>query len=112
MWTAWQYRAVWSNLYDQCDQQTQTKLDYHLDLLKEKGIFARRPISAHLDEGIFELRANRARMLFYFGSAREIVFVHCIFKKTRKVPRDDIEQAKRVRSEIQRIREKPNALPN
>ena|ERR1700734_2791118 len=112
MWTAWQYRQVWSNLYDKCDEATQLKLDIHLSLLKEKGNLSRRPISALLDDGIFELRAKSARMLFYFGIMRTIVFVHCLFKDTRVVPREDIKLAQRRRSEIQRTKERLNALPN
>lgn len=112
MWTAWQYRQVWDDLYGRCDEDTQTMLDYRLDLLKEKGNQSRRPISALLDDGIFELRAKSARMLFCFGDTRRIIFVHCVFKTTSRVPREDMELAKRRRSEIQRTREKLNALPN
>jgi len=112
MWTAWQYRQVWDDLYGQCDEDTQTMLDYRLDLLKEKGNQSRRPISAPLHDGIFELRAKSARMLFYFGITRTIIFVHCLFKDVRAVPREDIKLAQRRRSEIQRTREKLNALPN
>jgi phage-related protein len=112
MWTACQYRQVWDDLYGQCNESTQIMLDYRLDLLKEKGNLARRPISAHLDDGIFELRAKSARMLFYFGIAKTIVFIHCLFKDSRAVPREDIKLAQRRRSEIQRTREKLNALPN
>jgi phage-related protein len=112
MWTAWQYRQVWDDLYGQCDEDTRIMLDYRLDFLKEKGNQSRRPISALLDDGIFELRAKSARMLFYFGDARRIIFAHCIFKTTSKVPRGDIELAQRRRSEIKRTKEKLNALPN
>lgn len=112
MWTAWQYRQVWDVLYGQCDESTQIMLDYRLDLLKEKGNQARRPISAHLDGGIFELRAKSARMLFYFGATRTIVFVHCFIKDTRTVARQDIGIAQDRRTEIQRAGIKLNALPN
>ena len=112
MWIAWQYRQVWDDLYARCDEATRIMLDYRLDLLTEKGNLARRPISAHLDDGIFELRAKSARMLFYFGETRAIVFAHCIFKSTAKIPREDIKLAQRRRSEIRNTREKLNALPN
>lgn len=112
MWIAWQYRQVWDSLYVQCDEDTQTMLDYRLDLLKEKGNQSRRPISALLDDGIFELRAKSARMLFYFGKERKIIFVHCFFKSTNVVPRSDIQTAQNRRAEIKRMGIKLNALPN
>jgi phage-related protein len=112
MWTAWQYRQVWSDLYDKCDEVTQLKLDVHLNLLREKGNLSRRPISAHLHDRIFELRAKSARMLFYFEKERNIIFVHCFFKDTRAVSRQDIKTAQDRRAEIQGMGIKLNALPN
>lgn len=95
-------------------------LDARLDQLKEKGNQARRPISAHLEDGIFELRAKKARMLFYFGEVivgknnkqRAVIFIHSLFKDTRKIPREDINLAKKRRNEILTMGGKINALPN
>lgn len=101
-WSASQYRRVYDELYENCDDDTQTKLDAFYDLLLDNGNLSGRPFSAPLEDGIFELRAKAARMLFYFGPSREIVFVHAIFKTTREVPRADIELAKKRRREIQR----------
>jgi|ERR1700719_2375230 len=111
-WIVTQYRTVWNDLYTECDEDTRDTLDRKLDLLQEKGNLSNRPISALLEDGIFELRAKEARMLFYFGEERDVVFVHCIIKKTRKVPREDIELAKRRRTEIRAGKVKKNARPN
>jgi phage-related protein len=111
-WTAFQYRRVWDEAYALCDDDTQEGLDRRLDLLLEHGNLAGRPITAPLGDGIFELRANAARMLFYFGASRSIVFVHCIIKKTRTVPTEDVKLAKKRRAEIIAKGAKTNALPN
>jgi phage-related protein len=111
-WPAFQYGVVWDRTYVECDQNTQELLDRRLDLLCEHGNQSGRPISAPLGDGIFELRANDARMLYYFGSNHDIIFVHCLIKKTRKVAREDIELAKRRRAQIPARGIKPNALPN
>jgi phage-related protein len=109
-WKSKQYGRVWQETYDACDEDTRDTLDYRLDLLEEYGNLSGRPISAHLEDGIFELRAKDARMLFYFSEWREIVFVHCIIKKTRKVPREDIESAKKNRTEHRKNEARRNAI--
>ncbi len=111
-WTAYQYGKVWDDCYASCDQDTQETIERRLDFLCEKGNLTRPPISKHLEDGIFELRAKHARLLFYFGGNRMIVFVHAIIKKTRAVPRDDIQIAKQRRAEVVAKRMMPNALPN
>jgi len=98
-WIAKQYDKVWTEIYESCDDDTRDVLDSHLDLLERNGSQSDRPISAPLGDGIFELRAKNVRMLFYFGKNRDIIFVHGIIKKVRKVPREDIELAKKRRKE-------------
>ena len=100
-WTTSQYREAWDNTYSQCDSDMQDTLDRKLDLLQQYGNLCGRPTTAPLGDGIFELRAKDARMLFYFGEQREIVFVHGLIKKTRNVPRADIDRAKKNRTENQ-----------
>jgi phage-related protein len=87
-------------------------LDRRLDFLQEHGNLSGRPVSAALGDGIFELRANQARMLFYFGTKHDIIFVHCLIKKTRRVPREDIELAKKNRAKISMHELKTNAIAN
>lgn len=111
-WVPYQFKAVWSDLYQQCDRDTQETLDARMDLLLELGNRARRPVSEHLGNGIFELRAKNVRMLFYFGPERTIIFVHGITKKRRDVPRTDIELAERRRRMIVEGMETPYDFSN
>src|ERR1700722_13631439 len=99
-WSAYQYRRVWDDFYESCDQETQETADRRLDFLQDHGNSSRPPISRHLDDGIFELRAKDARFLFYFSDLRSIVFVHAILKKRSGVPREDIEIAKDRRRDV------------
>lgn len=112
IWSAYQYREVWDDLYNGCDAETRETADRRLDFLQEQGNNSRPPISKHLDDGIFELRAKHARFLFYFSDLRSIVFVHAIIKKRSNVPREDIEIAKNRRTAIRTRKVKLNALAN
>jgi phage-related protein len=112
MWNAWQYKNAWDGVYGLCDEATRDLLDRRLFLLREKGNLSERPISAPLGSGVFELRANTARMLFVFGPQRAIVFVNCLIKKVNRIPPEEIALAKKRRSEIEKGKVKPNALPD
>jgi phage-related protein len=73
-----------------------------MGILMELGNECGRPISAHLQDGIFEFRANQVRLLYFFGDNRQIVFVHNIVKKTGNVPPREIKLAKTRRKEVQK----------
>ena len=100
-WTPFQFGGVWDSFYESCNEETQETIDRRLDFLLEKGNQAREPISKHLSDGIFELRAKDARFLYYFAPEKAIVFVHCIIKKRSDVPQGDIDLAKERRNLIQ-----------
>lgn len=78
----------------------------------EHGNLSGRPVSAPLGDGIFELRANETRLLFYFESGQRIVFVHYLLKKTRRVPQSAIRLAKDRRAIIRAQGVCINAIPN
>ena len=111
MWITWQYKTVWDDTYAQCDDATKEVLDRHLFSSRTKGNLLERPISAPLGNGVFELRAKDARMLYVFGPNRTIIFVNCFLKKVRRVPPQEIALAKKRRNEIASGKAKLNALP-
>jgi phage-related protein len=104
-WTLWQYSDIVDSIFAQCDEPMQEVLLRRLDLLSEKGNQCKRPISAPLEDGIFELRAKASRkhvrLLYYFGPNNRIIFVHAFFKDQSAVSRADIDIAKRNRKNIQ-----------
>ncbi len=74
-----------------------------IDMLEELGPSLRRPYSAPLGDGIFELRAqfgsDISRVLYFFIVNGRAVLTHGFIKKTEKTPPAEIERAKRYRSD-------------
>ena len=75
------------------------------------------PYSKHLEDGIFELRAqqgnNIARTLYFFRVGQRIVITNGFIKKTQKTPKKELELAKKTgidQSDISKI-ETGNANP-
>ena len=74
-----------------------------INMLAANGNELRRPYSAHLSDGIFELRAtvgsNTTRILYFFFVERHIILTHGFIKKTDEVPPAEIQKAKKYRDE-------------
>ncbi len=109
VWSLWQYRDVVNSFLDECDQGMQNILLRRLAKLLEIGAECRMPISESIGEGLFVLhgRSGRkwARLIYYFGENRRIIFVHAFFKKTNKIKRQDINISKRIRDSIKEGKE-------
>ncbi len=75
-----------------------------IGLLQEKGNLLREPYSKHLDDGIFELRcvvgSNITRVLYFFYYQGQIVLTNGFVKKTQKTPQEELNLAKRRRSDF------------
>ena len=112
-WTLWQYRNIAESLLTECaqlDMGMHEELLIRLGILLEKGNECKRPVSEFVEDGLFALRAKsktrQARLMYYFGGNRQIIFVHAFYKTTRKISRQDIEIAKRNRHFIEEGRER------
>ena len=74
-----------------------------MSLLKSEGINLRMPHSEHLDDGIFQLRAqvgsDITRVLYFFVIGRKIIVTNGFVKKTDKVPPNEKKKAIRYRSD-------------
>lgn len=61
------------------------------------------PYSKHLEDGIFELRAqqgnNIARALYFFRVGQKIIITNGFIKKTKKTPKSELNLAKKYRTE-------------
>ena len=61
-----------------------------MQLLEEKGTDLRKPYTAPLEDGIFELRCKQvsdiSRSLFFFYVGQTIVVTNGFMKKTQKLP--------------------------
>ena len=80
-----------------------TKVFRIIDMLETNGAELREPYSKHLDDGIFELRAqvgsDISRVLYFFMVGRKVILTHGFIKKTQKTPPSEIERAKTYRAE-------------
>jgi len=74
-----------------------------VDMLEVNGSELREPYSKHLDDGIFELRAqigsDISRVLYFFVIGRKAILTHGFVKKTQKTPPSEIERAKIYRAD-------------
>jgi len=81
-----------------------TKMLRVVDFLEANGFELREPYSKHLDNGIFELRAqvgtDISRVLYFFVVGRKAILTHGFIKKTEKTPKSEIERAKNYRTEF------------
>lgn len=85
------------------DVKMRAKMYGLIGILKENGNQLREPYSKHLDDGIFELRckvgSNITRVLYFFYYKGQIVLTNGFVKKTQKTPPEEIELAKKRRSD-------------
>ena len=89
---------------DKLDSKLKVKMMFSVKLLKELGFKLREPYSKHLEDGIFELRAqsgnNISRVLYFFFVGNKIILTHGFIKKTQKTPREEIDKAKAYRKDF------------
>lgn len=78
------------------------KVAEHIKYLSIMGPLAKPQYVSSLGDKIYELRVTFAhyepRVLYFFNN-RDIILTHGFLKKTRAVPREEIERARRIRSE-------------
>lgn len=85
-------------------------VQYKIDLLEEHGYKLKRPHSAPLEQGIYELRTDankrQIRCLYFFFDKNKIIFTHGFIKKGNakhgdKVDPKEIERAANARTDYQ-----------
>ena len=89
------------------DLKTQARFDWSIEQLKIRNTLAKEPLVRHLEGKIWELReessTNIYRLLYFFFTGKQIVFIHGFQKKKQKPPRREIETAiERMKNFIQR----------
>ena len=91
------------------DIKMQAKLFRLLELLEIEGNNLREPYSKSLGDGIFEIRAKQGtditRVLYFFVIGKKVILTNGFVKKTQKTPPQEIETAKKYRSEYERRKE-------
>ena len=101
MWKLHQYGTAYDDICEQCDTRLKARIDARLTALRSEGNQARAPISKPIEDGIFELRARsgnvQVRFLYFFRPKKNIIVAVGLFKTQSKVPRSEIEKAKRIK---------------
>lgn len=88
---------------DSLDRKMNAKLTRVIAALQEHGNELREPYSKHLDDGIFELRAqvgsDISRALYFFIVGKRVVLTHGFIKKTQKTPVSEIRKALKIKED-------------
>lgn len=71
------------------------KIVAYFDLLEEMGTRVGEPVTKHLDGDIWELRPLKHRFLYAYYEKGKFIILHYFIKKSKKLPRRELEQAKR-----------------
>ncbi len=90
------------------DLKTQARFDWSIEQLRIRNITAKEPLVRHLQDKVWELREESStsidRLLYFFFTGRQIVFLHGFQKKTQKTPSREINLAlKRMKDFVQRF---------
>ncbi|HUU79840.1 MAG TPA: type II toxin-antitoxin system RelE/ParE family toxin [Acidobacteriota bacterium] len=82
----------------------QAKILALISYLQDQGPTLPRPYADLLEDGIHELRVrlsgDQFRVLYFFCYRRFIVLTHAFVKVTAKVPKAEIQKAKKYRSDF------------
>lgn len=74
-------------------------INWSIEQLRLRNVQAREPLVRHLEGRLWELReesrTNIYRLIYFFFTGRQIIFVHGFQKKTQRAPRAEIEVAAR-----------------
>ena len=79
----------------------QTKVLAYIRELRKQGSNLRRPMAAYLGNDIYELRPKDNRIFYFFYLKDNVVLVHAIKKKTKKIPINDLNLCLRRKQEIE-----------
>ncbi len=83
---------------DTLDLRTLVRIEWSIEQLRIRNVQTTEPLVKYLDNKLWELRrdsgGNTYRLLYFFFTGKQIVFVHGFQKKTQKTPRSEMEIAR------------------
>jgi len=93
-----EYIEALSKRTDKDSRINHNKINDYIQVLSEHGKAAGEPYIKHLDSDIWEIRA---RIFFASWLGNDFILLHYFqFKQTNKIPKREIEQAKRNLADI------------
>ncbi len=94
------YKDYFWDFYNSLEGDVKDKVDYVLQIVIS---VQRIPIKffRHLEDGIYEIRVemsgNIFRIFSFFDDNKLVILLHGFQKKSQKIPRKEIERAKKLR---------------
>src|SRR6185312_2081168 len=98
------YGKYFIDFYSTLDKGVQDKIDYVFELVKSLDIIPKR-FFQHLEstDGLFEIRvefeSNIYRILCFFDEGNLVVLINSFQKKSQKTPKQELELAKRLKTQ-------------
>ena len=90
------------DFYNKQSKSVKTKIDYVLHIIMTVEIIPKK-FFKHIEEGIYEIRiksgSNIYRIFSFFDEGKLVVLLHGFHKKSQKLPRKEIEKAKKLRKQ-------------
>jgi len=89
------------DFYNKQSKAVQVKIDYVMQIIITVEHI---PIKffKHIEDGIYEIRIKRGsdiyRIFSFFDDGKLVILLHGFTKKTQKLPRKEIEKAKKLRA--------------
>jgi len=78
------------------------KIFAYIDMLKEKGLSLREPYIKYIQDGIWELRPLKNRILFFYWNEKKFILLRHFMKDKRKTPQREIRIALRMKKDYQK----------
>ena len=83
----------------------QAKIFAYIIELKNQGHNLRRPIADYLGNGIYELRPRDNRIFYFFFLKDNVVLIHAIKKKTKKISQEDLNLCIKRKSKVEKYKQ-------
>jgi len=94
------YQDYFWDFYNPLKPEVKEKVDHVLQIVISLKRIPRN-FYKHLEDGIYEIRimagGNTYRVFAFFDESKRVILLQGFLKKTRKIPRYEIEKAKRLR---------------
>ena len=105
------YGNYFYDLYNEQDTKTKRKIDYVIDMVQN---IERVPIKffKYLEDtnGLYEIRIKEfnknIRIFCFFDKEQLVILLNCFIKKTQKIPRKELELAKKLKQQYLKKKQK------
>ncbi len=103
------YREYFWEFFNEQPKEVQEKIEYVLEIIISVDRIPKK-FFKHVDDGIYEIRIERDgniyRIFSFFDDGKLVILLHGFQKKSQKLPRKEIEKAKKLRKKYYDDKEK------